>query len=123
MAALGIRPLVESGHHFIGYGYDPQIFIWSLAWWPHAVAHGDNPFVTRAIWFPYGLNLTWSTTIPGLALLFAPVTLLAGAIVAYDVAAVLLPALAAWTAYLLCRYLTGALWPSLVGGYLFALRR
>jgi hypothetical protein len=116
---VGVRPLVESGHHFIGYGYDPQIFIWSLAWWPHAVAHGVNPFVTRAIWFPYGVDLTWSTTVPGLALLFAPLTVLAGAIVSYDVAAVLLPALAAWTAYLLCRYLTGALWPALVGGYLF----
>ena len=30
-----------------------------------------------------------------------------------------MPALAAWTAFLLCRYLTHALWPSLVGGYLF----
>ena len=116
---LGVRPLVEGGHQYIGYGYDPQIFIWSLAWWPHAIAHGENPFVTHAIWAPFGLNLTWSTTIPGLALLFAPVTLLAGPIVAFDVAAVLLPALAAWTGYLLCRYLTRSLWPSLVGGYLF----
>ena len=30
-----------------------------------------------------------------------------------------MPALAAWTAFLLCRYLTRPLWPSLVGGYLF----
>ncbi len=116
---LGVRPLVESGHQYVGYGYDPQIFIWSLAWWPHAIASGENPFVTHAIWAPYGLNLAWSTTVPGLALLFAPLTILAGPIVAYDVAAVVLPALAAWTGYLLCRYLTRSLWPSLVGGYLF----
>ena len=31
----------------------------------------------------------------------------------------LLPAFAAWTAFALCRYLTGSLWPALVGGYLF----
>ena len=30
-----------------------------------------------------------------------------------------MPALAAWTAFLLCRYLTRSLWPSIVGGYLF----
>ena len=31
----------------------------------------------------------------------------------------LLPAVAAWTAFLLCRHLTGSFWPSLAGGYLF----
>ena len=30
-----------------------------------------------------------------------------------------MPALAAWTAFLLCRHVTNAVWPSLVGGYLF----
>jgi hypothetical protein len=30
-----------------------------------------------------------------------------------------MPALAAWTAFLLCRHLTRRLWPSLAGGYLF----
>jgi hypothetical protein len=65
------------------------------------------------------MNLTWATAVPGLALLFSPLTLAAGAVTAYNVAAVLMPALAAWTAFLLCRYLTGQLWPSLVGGYLF----
>jgi hypothetical protein len=116
---LGVQPLVRGSTQFIGFGYDPQIFIWSLAWWPHAIAHGQNPFVTHAIWAPIGVNLTWSTTVPGLALLFAPLTVLAGPILAYDVAAVLMPALAAWTAFRLCRYLTRSLWPSLVGGFLF----
>src|SRR5215475_10703883 len=54
-----------------------------------------------------------------MALLFAPLTVLAGPIVSYNAAVVLLPALAAWTAFLLCRHLTRSLWPSLVGGYLF----
>ena len=34
-------------------------------------------------------------------------------------ASVAFPALSAWTAYLLCRRLTGSLWPALAGGYLF----
>jgi hypothetical protein len=119
-AYLGLRPLVESGHQYVGGGGgDPQIFIWSFAWWPHAIAHGENPFVTHAIWAPSGVNLTWTTAVPGLALLFAPLTLVAGPVVSYDTAAVLLPAVAAWTAFLLCRHLTRSYWAALVGGYLF----
>jgi hypothetical protein len=71
------------------------------------------------LWAPTGVNLAWVTDVPGLALVFAPLTWLAGPIASYDTAAVLAPALSAWTAYLLCRYLTRSLWPSLVGGYLF----
>ena len=42
-----------------------------------------------------------------------------GPAVSYNLAAVLLPAAAAFTAYLLCRHLTRSTWASLVGGYLF----
>jgi hypothetical protein len=116
---LGLGPLVEGGPQYVGYGYDPQIFIWAFAWWPHAILHGQNPFVTHAVWAPGAVDLAWSTSVPALALAFAPLTLLAGPTVSYDVAAVLMPALAAWTAFMLCRYLTRSSWPSLVGGYLF----
>ena len=81
--------------------------------------HGHNPFVTHVLWAPHGSNLAWTTSIPGLALLLAPVTLAAGAVAAYNTAAILLPALAAWTAFLLCRHLTRSFWASLAGGYLF----
>jgi hypothetical protein len=103
----------------VGYSVDPEIFVWSLAWWPHAILHGENPFVTHAIWAPEGVNLAWTTSIPGLALLAAPVTLALGPALAYNLLAVCLPALAAWTAYRLCRHLTGSAWASLAGGYLF----
>ena len=59
---LGLPALVQSGSRYVGYGYDPQIFIWAFAWWPHAILHGENPFVTHAVWAPVGLNLTWTTT-------------------------------------------------------------
>jgi hypothetical protein len=99
---------------------DPQIFIWSFAWWPHAILHGLNPFVTHAIWTPVGFNLAWATSVPGLAIAFSPLTLAFGATFAYNAAVVLMPALAAWTAFLLCRRLTGgATLPSLAGGYIF----
>ena len=114
------RPLLRHGDRdYVGLLSDPQIFIWSLGWWPHAILNGENPFVTHAVWPAVGVNLAWVTAVPGLALLAAPVTLLAGPVIAYNVVAVALPALAAWTAFLLCRYLTGSWWPSLAGGFLF----
>ncbi len=81
--------------------------------------HGHNPFVTHALWAPHGSNLAWTTAVPGLALLLSPVTLAVGAVAAYNTAAILQPALAAWTAFLLCRHITRRFWPSLAGGYLF----
>jgi hypothetical protein len=117
--AFGLRLLIDPGHVYEGVLDDPQIPIWSFAWWPHAILNGENPFVTHAIWAPYGVDLAWANTLPPLAILLAPVTWLAGPFAAYDAAVVLLPALSAWTAFLLCRHLTHRLWPSLVGGYLF----
>jgi hypothetical protein len=116
---FGLPAVAHPGRTVIASETDPNIFIWSFAWWPHALLHGQNPIFTHAIWAPYGYDLSWATAIPGLAIVLAPVTLLAGPVVSYNVAAVLLPALAAWTAFLLCRYVTRRVLPSLFGGYLF----
>ncbi len=116
---FGVPILAHPGRGYIGHGPDPEIFIWSLAWWPHAILHGENPFITHAVWAPVAVDLAWITSVPGLALALAPVTLLAGPTVAYNAAALLLPALAAWTAFLLCAHLTRSFWPSFAGGYLF----
>src|SRR5215210_1314434 len=80
---------------YVGSGADPQNIMWSFAWWPHALAHGQNPFVTRDVWAPFALNLAWIVSMPALALAMAPVTLLAGPVFSYDVAALALPAVAA----------------------------
>jgi hypothetical protein len=103
----------------VGYSFDPQIFVWSLGWWPHAILHGENPIVTHAIWAPEGRNLAWATTVPTLSLAAAPVTLVAGPTLAYNLLAVAMPALSALTAFVLCRYVTRSFLPSLLGGYLF----
>ena len=118
---LGLRVVEHPERRVVGGLYtDPQIFVWSFAWWPHAILHGLNPAYTHQIWAPGGYNLAWATSVPGLALVFAPLTLAFGPILAYNVAAILMPALAAWTAFLLCRRLTnGAVWASLAGGYIF----
>ncbi len=116
---FGIRLIVSSGSSYVGVFDDSQIPIWSYAWWLHAVSHGENPFVTHMLWAPSGVNLVWANTTPALAVALLPVTGLFGAVAAYNVVAVLLPAISAWAGFLLCRHLTGRFWPSFVGGYLF----
>jgi hypothetical protein len=108
------------GRGIVGLSFpDPEIFVWSFAWWAHALSSGIDPFVTKVVYYPVGANLMWTASAPGLALLFTPLTLLIGPTAAFNVAELLVPALAAWTAFLLCRYLTGSNWAAIVGGYLF----
>jgi hypothetical protein len=103
----------------LGPGGDAEVQMWFLAWWPHALLNGNNPWLTDQIWAPTGTNLAWANSVPGAALVAAPVTLIFGPVASYNSIVLLAPALAAWAAYLLCRELTGRFWPSLVGGFLY----
>jgi hypothetical protein len=120
-AFVGWRLIHHPGRDLVGYNVptDSEIFVWSFAWWPHAVATWTNPFVSHAIYAPVGFDLAWATSVPLLAFVFSPITVLFGPAVAYNVAAVVLPAASGCAAFVLCRYLTGSTWASLFGGYLF----
>lgn len=93
--------------------------LWYLRWWPYALTHHLNPFITNEIWHAYGYNTAWQVSIPGLALLAWPITATLGVIAAYNTIVILAFTLTAWAMFLLCYHLTHQLWPSLVGGYLF----
>jgi hypothetical protein len=117
---LGVAVLRHPRTDILGIGGDQEIFVWALGWWPHALGAGINPVITHAIWAPTGVNLAWATSVPAAALALTPLTLAAGPVVAYNAVGVAAPALAAFTAYLLCRRLAGGrLWPAVAGGYLF----
>jgi hypothetical protein len=98
---------------------DPSAYLWFFSWWPHALGHGLDPFQTDAIFAPEGYNLAWVTSMPGPSVLLAPLTLAAGPEVTFNLLSFAAPALAAWTAFLLCRHITGSVPASLAGGYLF----
>src|ERR1700690_3816327 len=57
---------------YIGKGVDPQLLMWLVAWWPHALSHGLNPLYPRAVWAPDGVNLAWSTCMPLVSLPAVP---------------------------------------------------
>jgi hypothetical protein len=101
-------------------GTDPSGYMWNLAWWPHALLHGLNPFVTDAVFAPDGVHLGGEgMLVPGAAIVAAPITLLFGPVVSWNLLMLTSPVLAAFFAFLLCRYVTRSFAASLVGGYLF----
>jgi hypothetical protein len=104
---------------YIGKGVDPPQLMWLMAWWPHAFAYGLNPLFTDAIWAPRGANLAWTTSMPLASLIAAVPIAIRGPAPIYNLLCPLALALAAWTAFVLCRYLTGAYYASLTGGYVF----
>jgi len=103
----------------IGGAGDAMQFAWFLAWWPYAVTHHLNPFVSKLIWAPGGFNMTWATAVPFLALAMAPVTALGGAVLSYNLLTWLAAPLAAFTAFLLARALTRDWLGAAIGGFLF----
>ncbi len=110
------HPLTVSAS--VGSG-DPSLFMWGLAWWPHAITHGVNPFVSPYLWSPAGVDTAQATLLPTAAVVLAPFTALFGPIFSYNILAVASPVLSALTAYLLCRYVVRRELPAVAGGYLF----
>jgi hypothetical protein len=106
-----------------GYVYnlsgDPEQSIWFIKWWPWSILHGINPFISYYIWSPNGFNLTWATSMPSLAIMASPITLIFGPIAAYNILCLLALPLSAYSAFLLLRYITKNPFASFVGGYLF----
>ncbi len=104
---------------YIGQSADPSTFMWFLVWWPHAIRNHLNPFFTNVIWAPSGINLAWTTCIPILSLIVTPLTWTVGPVASYNALCLLSPPLAAWTAFLMCRKVTGQWVSSIIGGYIF----
>jgi hypothetical protein len=104
---------------FIGREADPSQMIWLMKWWPYAIGHRLNPFLTNYVWAPVGFNFAWMTSIPLVALVAAPLTYTIGLIPTYNLLALLSAPSAAFCAFILCRRLTGSFWPSMLGGFVF----
>ena len=114
------RPLI--GHfsdRFIGREADPSVMMWLLAWWPYALGHHLNPFLTDYVWATVGFNFAWMTSIPLPALVATPLTASIGLVATYNVLALLSAPSAAICTFALCRRLSGSFWPAMLGGFVF----
>jgi hypothetical protein len=74
-----------SGQSYLGARGDPTMFMWFLSWWPYAISNHLNPFTTHVLWAPGGINLSWTTCIPSLALLLWPITTLWGPVASFNI--------------------------------------
>jgi len=114
------RPLIgHFGDFRAKADVDPTLYAWYLVWWPYALVHRLNPFLTDLIWYPVGINLTWATPVPLFSYAAWPLTAHFGPIVTLNLLTLLCPPLAGWAAFLLCRYVSKSWWPALLGGYVF----
>ena len=105
-------------HALGGAALDPGLFVWFLNWTPYAILHGLDPFRTTFIDAPIGVSAMWNTSVLGLGVLFAPVTLVFGPIASFNLVCILGPPLSAWTAsFWLRRYVSPL--PAALGGLLF----
>jgi hypothetical protein len=88
---------------WIGYDFDPILFIWDLRWLPFALTHGHDPLTSNYLNYPDGFNLMWNTSILFPALVLSPITLLFGTVFSYNLLSTLALALSGWCAYLAFR--------------------
>ncbi len=86
-------------HTLCGCG-DPALFLWFFQWPATALAHGQNPFFSTALFHPTGINLLAQTSVTGLSLPLVPVTWIWGPVASLNVASTITPALTAFTAFI-----------------------
>jgi hypothetical protein len=111
---------VSPGDRIVGKtGGDDGLFLWFLRWVPYAIAHGQNPLVSDYLDYPAGINLMWNTSLPLVGLVLAPVTLLFGPAVSYNLLSILAPSLSAWCAAIAIRRYVRAPAAVLLGGLLY----
>ncbi|HTF54347.1 MAG TPA: glycosyl transferase [Pseudonocardia sp.] len=107
---LGDGYLVDSGE-------DQTLFEWFFAMQAHAVAAGQPSLFSTLQNYPAGINLMANTSMPGLAVPLAPLTLLAGptATLALVLSGGLAGTAIGWY-WVFSRYLTRSRWAAAIGG-------
>ncbi len=105
-------------HTLCGCG-DPALFLWFFQWPATALAHGQNPFFSTALFHPTGVNLLAQTSVTGLTLPLVPVTWIWGPVASLNVASTLAPALTAFSAFWVLRRWAPWTPAAFVGGLLY----
>jgi hypothetical protein len=94
--------------------------IWNLWWMQQALLHGQNPYITRYLFFPETINLFYQTLSPPNTILALPATLLAGPILAFNALTLLSFGLSGYATYRLVRPLVHDRIAAIVAGGIYA---
>jgi len=94
---------------------DAGVYVWDFWWMAHAVEHLANPWYTRSIVAPTGVQLGYHALMPLEGVLMMPVTVLFGPSASYNLLSILMPGLMCYAAYRVAR-----LWLPTQTGAVFA---
>jgi hypothetical protein len=90
-------------HRLFSVEADYAQSVWFLAWVPHALAHGLDPFFSNAIFVPTGVNLAQNTASPLLGLVTAPFAMVLSPVVRANLLMVLGMPVSATAAFVVLR--------------------
>ena len=97
--------------HKLPYSRDAGSYVWGFAWVARQVEHLSNPWFTRDIAAPVGVQLGYHALMPLEGVLMTPITVVLGPSVSYNLLSVLMPGLLCYA-----MYRVGRLWlPSQLG--------
>jgi hypothetical protein len=100
---------------------DQSSYVWDFWWIAHQVTHLGNPWFTRQLAAPVGVQLGFDTLMPLPGLLMTPVTLLFGPAVSYNLVAIVMPGLACFTAYRAARLFLSTTTGAIAAGAFYGL--
>jgi len=103
----------------VGGAGDADEYSWFLSWMPYALGHGMDPFISRYVNFPGGVNLMWNTSVALPSFLMSPVTVIFGAAFSYNVLLMAGPVGVLTCSYIAFRRWTARL-PALAGALVVA---
>ena len=119
-AALLHGAWAHPGSRIAGSCCDSLVHVSYLMSTGTALLHGGQPFFTRYLNAPAGVNAMWQPSSSlALGVLAIPVEALVGPVATYDVFATLALALSAWSAYLVLRRWVGGEAGPVVGGLVY----
>ena len=78
---------------------DAGTYVWDFWWMAHSVLHLSNPWFTRSITAPAGVQLGYHALMPLEGVVMLPVTLLFGPSVSYNLLSILMPGLLCYAMY------------------------
>jgi hypothetical protein len=99
-------------------GGDQAQYVWNMWWAAHQLTHLGSPWSTSYLAAPVGIPLGFDTLMPLPGALMAPVTLLFGPPVSYNLLAIVMPGLAGYAMYRVGRlWLPGQIGPLAAGAF------
>ncbi len=104
LGILAFWPLfLGTSQRLFGVSPDSVQAMWYLAWLPHALSAGTNPFFSHAMFEPIGINLAQNTEAPLLGLATVPLSLFMGPIARANLLMVLAMPLSASAGFFVLR--------------------